>query len=465
MKTVKTAKLKITSHTKTFDDTIGIYRDALSFTLQVVHEEWQDIGSLSAKNRINAVENLIHHTKSRPVIKYPDFNIRFYKFPSYLRRSVISEAVGIVSSHMSRLEKWKQEKEKINEKNLIRKQEGKKLLSFKKKPPQLQLNPISFPVFYKPVMFNKINDGSARIKIYKNNDWVWIDIKYQTKNLLSSNNYRFTGYKEQNPKIVKKGSKYFLHIPYEKNVSLSKKEPDIVVGVDLGLNKTAVCSAVNSKGTVTARLFINQPVEKDRMKKTVNKLAKATRCSGINTQKPSYWRRINNLQKEIVQKTVDEIIDFAVKNNADVIVFEHLGKMKLPKGIYGAKRLRAKIQFWAKCKIQKKVELKAHNFGIRFSRILANGTSKYAFDGSGEVSRNGKKEIAKFATGKQYHADLSASYNIGARYFIRKILKPLPEMARSLFQAKVPELKDRTRHTLATLTSLIRCCEDCYSVA
>lgn len=464
MKIVKTAKLKIVSHTKIFDDTICVYRDALSFITQIVYEEWQDIYSLSAKNKVNAVEKLIHHTKSRPVVKYPEFNIRFYKFPSYLRRSVISEAIGIVSSHMSRLRKWEQEKEKINEKNLIRKTEGKELLCFNK-PPQLQLNPISFPVFYKTVMFNKKNDGSACIKIYKNNDWIWINIKYQTKNLLSSNKYRFTGYKEQNPKLVKKGKKYFLHIPYEKNISLPKKEPDIVVGVDLGLNKSAVCSAVNSKGTVTDRLFIDQPVEKDRMKKAVNKLAKATRKSSINTQKPYYWRRINNLQKAIVQKTVDEIINFAVKNNADVIVFEHLGKMKLPKGIYGARRLRAKIQFWAKCKIQKKVELKAHNFGIRFSRILARGTSKYAFDGSGEVSRNGKKDIAKFATGKQYHADLSASYNIGARYFIRKILKPLSEMARSIIQAKVPELKDRTRHTLATLTSLIRCCEDGYSVA
>ena len=29
------------------------------------------------------------------------------------------------------------------------------------------------------------------------------------------------------------------------------------------------------------------------------------------------------------------------------------------------------------------------------------------------------------ATGKCYHCDLSALYNIGARYFIRELLKPL----------------------------------------
>jgi len=39
-------------------------------------------------------------------------------------------------------------------------------------------------------------------------------------------------------------------------------------------------------------------------------------------------------------------------------------------------------------------------------------TSKLAYDGSGEVERNPKKDIAVFPNGKQYHADLNASYNI-----------------------------------------------------
>jgi len=42
------------------------------------------------------------------------------------------------------------------------------------------------------------------------------------------------------------------------------------------------------------------------------------------------------------------------------------------------------------------------------------------------------------------NTNLSASYNIGARYFIRELLKPLPETARSLLEAKVPAAKRRT---------------------
>ena len=56
---------------------------------------------------------------------------------------------------------------------------------------------------------------------------------------------------------------------------------------------------------------------------------------------------------------------------------------------------------------------------------------------------------------KQYNCDLSASYNIGARYFIREILKPLPETERSLLEAKVPAVKRRTSCVYADLRELI----------
>jgi hypothetical protein len=62
--------------------------------------------------------------------------------------------------------------------------------------------------------------------------------------------------------------------------------------------------------------------------------------------------------------------------------------------------------------------------------------------------------LAIFASGKQYNCDLSASYNIGARYFVRELLKPLPVMVRSQLSAKVPEAERRIQVTLATLKVL-----------
>ena len=54
----------------------------------------------------------------------------------------------------------------------------------------------------------------------------------------------------------------------------------------------------------------------------------------------------------------------------------------------------------------------------------------------------------------RYNCDLSASYNIGARYFIRELLKPLPETERSLLEAKVPSVKRRTSCVYADLKEL-----------
>ena len=93
---------------------------------------------------------------------------------------------------------------------------------------------------------------------------------------------------------------------------------------------------------------------------------------------------------------------------------------------------------------------------MRVSRICAWNTSRLAYDGSGAVLRDGKNHsLCSFSTGKRYHCDLSASYNIGARYFIRELLKPLPATERSLLEAKVPSVKRRTSCVYAALKSSI----------
>jgi IS605 OrfB family transposase len=445
MKITKTAKLKITSHTNIFKETLSIYNRALNFYIKVCEKEYHELLGKSSKDKLNYIESITHATAKNKNIKY-DFNEDFYKYPSYLRRATIMDAIGVCDSHFSRLALYNEELKNANEKKQ----------KFFKKPPKLNYEPREFPVFYKSNMWDKIEDGKGRIKLYKNNDWVWIDIDYKAKDLLSGKTFRFSNFKEQNPKLVKKGKKYFLHIPYQTEVKLNSTplKQQKVIGVDLGLTNSAVCSCIDYNGTVIDRLFINQSIEKDHLKKIVNKLAQAKRESGIINEKPNYWRKINNLQKFIIQNTVDEIIEFALKHKADVIVFEYLGKMKLPKNSFGARRLRGKLQYWAKCKIQEKTFQKAHSLGIRYSKVLARGTSMYAYDGSGKVQRTKRKDIAKFANNKTYHADLSASYNIASRYFIRAIIKPLSEKARLQLEVKVPLIVDRTNHTLSSLIKI-----------
>ena len=138
---------------------------------------------------------------------------------------------------------------------------------------------------------------------------------------------------------------------------------------------------------------------------------------------------------------------FAVEHRCDCIVFEHLDL----KGV----KSNQKITLWRKREVQRITESLAHKNGLRLARVCAWNTSKLAYDGSGEVKRNKDNySLCTFSNGKQYNCDLSASYNIGARYFIRELLKPLPATERSLLEAKVPPVKRRTSCVYADLRKL-----------
>jgi putative transposase len=442
MKVVKTLKYKITSHTRTFDATVDIYNQALSFLIDVIHKECKSLEDLSLKAMVPLVEKLTHATKKNPCPTYGEFDVLFYKFPSYFRRSAIADAYGVVKSYRSNYANWENEKK-------IAQSEGR---TFKKRPPKLQFNHKAFPVFYKGNMFKRTGETSALIKIFYKNDWVWTEITFKSQDLYKRDVW---SWKENNPTLVKVGKKYFLGMSYEGKVTYPKLKLNdkVAVSVDLGITNSAVCSAMVVNGTVVGRTFINQPTEKDRLTTMVNKLKKAQRVSGY-VAAPNYWRRINGLQKQIVTHTAHQIIAFAKENKANVIVFEFLDQMKIPKGFYGARRLRFKLHYWAKKAIQNKVEQMAQYLGIRISKINPRNTSALAYDGSGEVRRNDKKDLCTFSTGKQYHSDLNASYNIAARYFLREYQKSISENSWLSFQAKVPELAKRTQQTLASLISL-----------
>ena len=447
MKIAKTLRHKIMNHSRIFDATLKVYNEALSIVINVIHQEFDDTDERSTKSIVPAVEKLIHLTKTNPSPKYKEFNQRFYKFPSYFRRNVIATAFGKVKSYRSNYQNWLEEKE-------IALSEGKK---FKKNPPKLQLEHKEFPVFYKDNMFERTSHTTAQIKVFHHNDWIWVDIEFKAQDLYKRDVWEW---KEHNPKLVIVGKKYFLNFSYTHKVKLgeTKLKDQKICAVDLGITNSAVCSIVDAKGTVLARKFINQAKEKDRLYRMTNKLRKVQRNSGW-VAAPHYWRQINGLQKHMVHHTVHEIVKFAKDHHCDVIVFEYLDKMKIPKGFWGAKKLRFKLRYWRKTAIQNKVEEMAHYVGMRISRINARNTSALAFDGSGKVERNYQKDLATFTTGKVYHADLSASYNIAARYFIRAYQKSMSETAWLSLQAKVPVLAKRTSQTLSSFISLTQALE------
>ena len=94
----------------------------------------------------------------------------------------------------------------------------------------------------------------------------------------------------------------------------------------------------------------------------------------------------------------------------------------------------------------------AFRYGIRVFLINPKNTSRLAYDGSGEVVRDHDNfSLCTFATGKRYDCDLGASYNIGARYFLRAMEKAMASEPWERLKAEVPGLATRTECTLFTL--------------
>ena len=411
--------------------TLKIYRAAVSYLIRVYGEVWEELsGIANVKKRFNTAEHLVHGTKNNRA-RY-DFDKCFPKMPSYLRRSAIQHALGSVSSYETRIGLWKSGK-----------------LTGK---PKLVCENHAMPVFYRDVMYRNAeeSDDSAYLKLYDGHDWKWFcvnllhtDMKYLWKN--------WSGVKASAPTLEKRHQKYFLRFSYTEEVTLSKADvkAQTVCSVDLGINTDAVCTIMRADGTVLGRKFINFPSEKDRMYRVLGRISRFQKIHG-SRQVKSRWAYAKRLNMELSRKVAAAVTMYAMESHADVIAFEYLEMTGKKSG-----KKKQRLHVWRKRDIQTICEHQAHRAGIRISRVCARNTSRYAYDGSGPVLRNpGNHRLCVFQTGKQYNCDLSAAYNIGARYFIREHLKTLPETERSLLEAKVPAVKRRTSCVYADLRTL-----------
>ena len=437
MKIISSYAVEIKHINKLFRQTIKIYNDAVTFCVKVFEENWSDLKILEVgnKERKGYAEKLIHSTKSN-VAKYPDFDINFHKMPTYLRRAVINTALGHLSSYHSNLSNW--EASDTNS-----------------KAPTLQTHLNKLPTFYKDNMYlDGCEDDSVKLKLFVNNDWNWVEVKLKHTDVVSIQKHMKSA-KMSVPTLEKKNKKWFLRFAFEEKVELNKTklEEQRILAVDLGINTDATCSVMNMEGTILAREFINFASDKDQLYHTLNKIKKIQQKYGSNNV-AKLWRYAKFHNDELARKIANAITNTAIRHNCDVIVFEYLNTNGRKPGYQ-----KQKLNMWKKNTIQNIVEHKAHKNGIRVSRVCAWGTSKLAYDGSGKVLR-GKKanlntyELCQFSSGKIYNCDLSASYNIGARFFIREMQKILPVKVWSDIVAKVPECQKRTQCTYNTLLEI-----------
>jgi|SRR5690554_3473241 len=89
-------------------DTLALYRRLVRDLMTVAYTHWPQIGACdSSKDAMVVLEHLVHPTRHRPEVRYPYFSRRYYKFPSYLRRVAIHDAIGQVRSFVTRFNAWR----------------------------------------------------------------------------------------------------------------------------------------------------------------------------------------------------------------------------------------------------------------------------------------------------------------------------------------------------------------------
>ena len=424
-------KMKLTGDFKSLEASLAIYRQALTFLIPIINNAWEELNQYEfANQKYNQIEKWVHSSQNNQA-RF-DFDQQFPKLPTYLRRSAISKALGIVSSYRKNLDNWEAD------------HEGQ--------APKLQLVHYEYPAYYKRNLFKNFDPicQTIELKVFKNGDWVFE--QYGLKQSDCTYYKRYLAGKKQNvPIIQKNGRRFYATFSYEENVQLVPEESiNKICAVDLGLNTDATCSIMDQDGTVYARKFISFSTEHDRLHTQLGRI-KRNQKRGARHNK-TLWRSVAGITQDIADKTVKAILDFGNEYGADVFVLEYLD--------FKGKNVAKRAHFWCYKRIYKVLSQRAHQYGLRIARVNARYTSRLAFDGSGwskrgrEIAPETPYAIMEFPNGKTYNADLNASYNIGARFFIRHILKTVTVTQRLALEAKVPQVAKRSTCTLSDLINL-----------
>ena len=423
--------MRLTGDLDVLKTSIDIYRDALRMLIPIINDNWDTLSKYEfANQKYNCIEKWIHNAKNNQAVY--DFDKQFPKFPTYLRRSAVAQALGIVSSYRSNLANWEKDP--------------------KGQAPQLSFTHYAYPAYYKNNLFRNFDPirQTVELKVFKNGDWVYEVYQLKTSDCTYYQNH-LTGKKQNVPIIQKKGRRFYATFSYEENVPLVPEESiSKICAVDLGLGTDATCSIMNQDGTVYARKFISFSEEHDRLHTQLGRI-KRNQKRGSRHNK-TLWRKVSGISQDIADKTVKAILDFGNDHGVDVFVLEYLD--------FKGKNAVKRAHFWRYKRIYKVLAQRAHQYGLRIARVNARNTSRLAFDGSGwskrgrEITPETPYALMEFPNGKTYNADLNASYNIGARYFIRHLLKTITATQRLALEAKVPQVAKRSTCALSDLINL-----------
>ena len=142
MRLTSSYKMKLTGDLKALETSITIYREVLRTLIPIINDNWETLSEYEFVNqKYNCIEKWVHNTQNNQAVY--DFDEKFPKLPTYLRRSAIAKALGIVSSYRSNLANWEKE--------------------LKGQAPQLSLTHYDYPAYYKGNLFRNFDPFVKRL--------------------------------------------------------------------------------------------------------------------------------------------------------------------------------------------------------------------------------------------------------------------------------------------------------------
>lgn len=280
-----TYSVKISAHKRVFHDTVAQYRAAVSFFLEVCLKEWELIGPLHGqKQRVNMTEALTVKTKTNIAPVY-DFSERFYKFPCYLRRAAIAEALGKVSSYKSLYANWE-----AADPDVRGKEPGHPTVGY------------VYPALYRDNMFIRTDTYTAFIKVYIRNTWDWIEVGLK-KSDADYIRRHCRDMKECVPTLQKRGKRWYLDFAFRTRVTLTETEigKQRILAADLGLNSACACAVMDPKDAVAGRRFLHLPAEYDSLHHAIGHIKHAQRLCA--RRMPRLWAQAKGINRDIAVET------------------------------------------------------------------------------------------------------------------------------------------------------------------
>jgi IS605 OrfB family transposase len=198
-----------------------------------------------------------------------------------------------------------------------------------------------------------------------------------------------------------KCDKLFLNVVLEKRVELSRWEDcETIIGVDIGINYLAVCSALMRDGRFSNPLFFKG----GEWRHLCDRKRKVTRAEE--------FKRLTRRQHQILHTVSKKIVEYAKQFPKPIIVMEKLGYFN---NNTKNKRFNFLLGNWARRKLQFRIEYKAKWEGIPVVYVNPAYTSLYChYCGSKGVRRG--LTFKCLNCGRTYNADANASMNLAKKF-------------------------------------------------